>query len=293
MSYQLQPNEVLFPVARFISGSLTSGRKEDYYGKPLTNKDGTPAEDFSFGIAIPKAGGPANWWETPWGARILAVGQAAFPNGQTQNPSFSWKVNDGDSQVPNKKGNKMADMEGAPGHWVVFLSSRFAPKTFDSRGATAIPADMVKRGHYVECLADVKGNGSAESPGVFINHKLIAHAGFGPEIYSGPDASAVGFGSQALPAGASSTPIGGVAGGAPAVPGVPATPAAPAAPAPQVPVTPDPTLTAGALAPPMPAAPVAPAKRMTYKAAGASYESFIAKGWTDDLLVARGFLVIG
>lgn len=288
MSYQLQPNEVLFPVARFISGSLTAGRKEDYYGKPLTNKDGTPAEDFSFGIAIPKAGGPANWWDTEWGKRILAIGQQAYPNGQTQSPSFSWKVNDGDSTVPNKKGNKMADMEGAPGHWVVFLSSRFAPKTFDSRGATAIPADHIKRGHYVECLADVKGNGSQESPGVFVNHKLIAHAGFGPEIYSGPDASAVGFGSQALPVGASAAPVGGMAGAvaapasaAPAVPGVPS------APTPAVPVTPDPTLTAGAVAP------AAPAKRMTDKAGGASYESFIAKGWTDDLMVAQGFLAIG
>jgi len=56
-------------------------------------------------------------------------------------------------------------------------------------------------------------------------------------------------------------------------PAAPATPVAPAAPV-------------------VPAAPVAPAGPvMTAKAAGASYESFIANGWTPDTMRAQGYLV--
>lgn len=58
---------------------------------------------------------------------------------------------------------------------------------------------------------------------------------------------------------------------------------------------------AAAAAPPRPAAPMPPAppaapappvgRQMTAKAAGASYESFIAQGWTDELLIAHGMML--
>lgn len=61
-----------------------------------------------------------------------------------------------------------------------------------------------------------------------------------------------------------------------------------------------PPVAAPAVAPPVapPAAPVAvapalpPLKKMTAKAAGATYESFIAQGWTDAQMVGEGYMVL-
>ena len=288
---------ILFPAGRFVGGSLTTGKTTDYYGKPLTNGDGTPAADYSFACAIAKDGRP--WWETEWGKVIHQAGVAAFPTGQTSNPSFAWKVTDGDSQVPNKKGKKPCDNEGWPGHWVVWFSSRFAPKTVNSNGSAQIDPALIKPGHFIQVYGDVKGNGSTESPGMFINHNGVAHAGFGPEINFGADLSNVGFGSGPLPAGASAVPVGGMTPAqAQANAGTPTPPAAatPAASAPPVTpatvVQPHTTILNGGAAPtpPAPPAPPAPARQMTAKANGATYESFIAAGWDDATLVREGMM---
>lgn len=93
-----------------------------------------------------------------------------------------------------------------------------------------------------------------------------------------------------------------------ALPGAPAAAAVAAAPAPApavveqpatvaatVPVTPKKRTRAApaAAAAPAPApapAPAAPVKKMTEKAAGATYEDFVSEGWTDDAMVAEGYM---
>lgn len=270
-------NEILFPVGRLVGGSMSKGRDTDYYGKPLTNKDGTPATDYSFGVAYAKHG--IDWRQEPWGAQMVAIAQAAFPAGQPQNPSFAWKVQDGDSAVPNKKGNPPNKNEGWPGHWVVFFSSRFAPKTLNANGVGPVDPATVKAGHYVEVFGEVKGNGSTESPGLFVNHTFVAHSAPGVEIQLGdaPDPTSVGFGKQALPAGATAVPESRLAAAAPA-------PAAPVA------VQPHTAILAGPPAPPSPPAPPAPGRIMLPKAAGVTYEAYLAAGWNDQQLIENGLM---
>lgn len=287
--------DVLFPVGRFVMGSLTDPQTTDAEGKPLVTKTGPnagqPRSNFFFAVAIPKNGSAA-WWDTEWGKKILAVGQAAFPQ-QWQSPKFAWKIEDGDSQVPNSNGHKPCEREGFPGNWVVRMGSGFAPKTLTAKGDAAVDPASIKLGHYIEVLGTVDGNGSAQQPGVYINHSMVAHSGFGPEIYVGPDPSQVGFGQAALPAGASSTPVSSLATpGTPPSPGVPATPATPTPPAPSTPVvtqphTPVVTQPHTAIL----AGPPAPAGRVMLPAAqGFSYESYVAKGWSDDQLIAAGMM---
>ena len=62
-----------------------------------------------------------------------------------------------------------------------------------------------------------------------------------------------------------------------------------AAPAP---VAPNPAFTAvpAPVAPP-PAAPAAPVRQMTAKAAGATFESFIASGWNEGQLIEHGYML--
>ena len=109
----------------FIQGRLISGHPMLQYDviDPNTKqpkvKDGVKIVECGFGFAIPK-NGSTDWRQTWWGQQIEAIAKADFPNGEWQRPDFSWKIIDGDSTIPNKKGNKPCDMEGAPGNWVIW-----------------------------------------------------------------------------------------------------------------------------------------------------------------------------
>lgn len=275
------------PVGRLLQGSLYKGQTTDAEGKPLVVKSGPntgqPRVDYFFALGIPK-GAEKHWSETEWGAKIWAVGHAAFP-GVASSPKFAWKVTDGDSQIPNMRGKKPCDREGYKGHWVLNFSSGFAPRIFNRDGTQAIvEPDAVKLGYYVQVNGDVGGNGSVQQPGVFLNHSMVAYAAFGAEIVVGPDATQAGFGTAPLPAGASLTPPAGafnpaapMATPAPLIPGAPmapnSAPVYPSAPAPAAPTS------------------AAPARVMTAAANGASYEAMIANGWTDATLVQNGMML--
>jgi hypothetical protein len=290
--------DILFPVGRLVEGSLTQAQTTDAENKPLVVKSGPnigqPRVDYYFAVAIPK-GAEQSWAQTDWGGKIYAIGQAAFPN-MMQNPAFAWKVKDGDSQIPNRRGKKPCDKEGHPGHWIVSFSSGFAPKAFDAKGQSVVDPASIKLGHYVQVFGNCDGNGSPNQPGVFINHSMVAHAGFGPEIYVGPDPTGVGFGTGATPAGMSATPVAGIAspanvpnagalpspaGNAP-LPGMPNPGGTtPVVPAPATAVVPAPEILAG------------PQRQMTPKAGAITYEQFIATGnWTDELLIRDGYMTI-
>lgn len=297
--------DILFPIGRLVRGSLYKGQDKDAEGKPLVVKSGPntgqPRLDFYFAVAIPKTPGQTHWAQTEWGAQIWAVGHAAFPQA-AQAPSFAWKVVDGDSTVPNKKGRKPCDNEGYPGNWVVQFSSGYAPKIFTADGTQQITeVDAVKLGYFVQVYGSCDGNGSQSQPGVFVNHSMVAMSGYGPEIVVGPDATAVGFGKGPAPVGMMSAPAAGAFNPAPPVAPVPAAPAAPAvaaappvmaAPPAPVAVAPNPAILMPpppVAAAPVPAAPAAPV--MTPKAAGITYEAMIAGGWTREALVQHGYVL--
>lgn len=316
------------PIMRLLWGSMTEPQTKDAEGKPLVIKSGPdagkPTQRFAFGAGVPKTPGQTHWankpatWDTDpatagtpyWGEQIWQIGHASFPNGQAQRPDFAWKVIDGDSQIPNKKGVKPCDREGYPGHWVVTFSSTFAPKVCNADGTNKMyDPKAIKCGHFIQVLGTVDGNNSPNQPGVYVNHDWVAHSGFGEEIHNGSDPAAAGFGKGPKPAGMSAVPVGGLA--TPPAPGAavplptataPAPTAAiplPVAVAPPVPAAAPPAPTAVApnpaiLAPPPPAATVvAPppaAPQMTAKAT-ASYADYRAAGWTDEQLRANGFMV--
>jgi len=275
-------------------GSLYKPQTTDADGKPLVVKSGPnagqPKVTYFFALAVPKNPGETHWSQTPWGQLIYKAGAEAFPQAHVA-PSFAWKVVDGDSTVPNKKGIAPISREGYKGNWVISFSSGFAPKIYNADGTQAIiEEDAVKLGYFVQVNGDVDGNGSGQNPGVFINHSMVALSAYGPEIVVGPDASSVGFGNAPLPAGASLTP--------PASFTPPAQPAAVAQQAfPPVgvaavqaaPVQPNPAFLQ--VPPPVPTAPpAAPVRVMLPAAQGATYEAMIAAGWTDALLIQHGMM---
>jgi hypothetical protein len=295
--------EILYPVGRLVGGSLYRANPvlENDGKTPKRNTDGTPKTSFSFGVAFPKTAGQ-HWAATDWGQKVWAEGHAAYPNGEGQAPAFAWKVTDGDSTIPNKRGNKPAENDGYPGNWVVWFSGSYAPKLCDAKGSPESQvaymdgAERIKPGHYVQVFGTCKGNNPSPSPGVYQNYVMVAHSGFGAEIATGTsvDASKVGFGG-ALPAGASAVPLGAVAlpgqSGAPAIPaGAPVAPAAPmAAPAVSSIVPNAAFLNAPPVAAAMPA-PAAAARQMTAKATGFTRDQMVAGGWTDAALIEQGYM---
>lgn len=290
--------EILTPVGRLVMGDCFEGQTTDAEGNPLVIKNGPNAGqarvDYFMGIAIPKTD-PA--WPPIWEA-IKQEAISGFPHlaahiqaiatpadiGQLQ---FAFKVTDGDSTLPNKRGTAPNTRQGFAGNWVLGFSGGFAPKVYSKGGAELITnKEMVKRGYYIRIYGSVKGNGSAQQPGVFLNHSMVELVGYGEEIVTGPSGDAIfGQAPAALPAGASATPL------APQTPIAQATAAAPvaaapvaqpaaqaAAPAPST-VQPAPDFLNGPATPATPAAPVAEVKFLDANGAA----------WTEAQLLAAGY----
>lgn len=318
-----QSVNILFPPGRLIMGDAYKGSDKDDKGQPRLVKSGPnkgqPLTQYFVGVAVPKAG-EANWWDTAWGQQILGVGAQAFPN-IYQNPTFAWKIENGDSTTPNKKGRKPCDMEGAKGHWILKFSSGFAPKVFVQPSAGTFVEDssgnLIKPGYWVQVSGNVAGNNSSESPGVYLGHSMVLFVKQDAVISSGPDAATAFAGAAVsqLPAGAApvmpgmpgmpaAAPVAMAAPSMPAAtpvavapnaaflqpPGAPAAPtmpgAAPAAAMPMaapVPAAPAPL--------PTPAAPAAgPVLTPAGVATGYTLEQYRAGGWTDDQLRASGYI---
>lgn len=339
MNATAQSNTILFPPGRVVQGDLYSPQDKDMQGGQLLIKTGPnagkPRVNYFFAVAVPKT--RAAWWEevqilpegkqNPWGPQILAIATAAWPQGQTQNPRFSWKIEDGDSQTPNENNRKNADREGHPGCWILKFGSSFPTKVFDAQGTPLLEVGLVKRGFWVEVMGSIASNENQQKPGIYLNHNMVAFRGRDKEIVSGPDPRAVGFGRSAVPAHVTMAPVGtanlpatpppGVPG-APVIPGSPPPPATPAAftppPATPVAVQPHPgfiapPVTGAYPAPPPSAAPPpgvivplaavaaypdplgAPAGHRMANPAGPRYDSYRAQGWTDAQLLQNGHMV--
>lgn len=300
--------EFMLPVGRMVMGDLYEPNTKDNEGRDLVVKSGPnagqPRVQYFIAVAVPK-GGEQHWSQTTWGAQIAAVGQQAFPQ-LFQHPSFSWKVEDGDSQIPNLKGRKPCDNEGWKGHWIVKGTSGYAPKLYNANGSAELTTPgAIKPGYYVQMFVSVVSNNATgqSKPGVIVNAHAVSLQGYGEEIKMGRDYSGVGFGQGVqLPPGASQVPIGqapqagfpAAPGGFPAAPapgGFPAAAFIPAAAPAPLAVQPNPAFLGAAPAAPGFPAPPAAGPQMTAKAQGAPYAEFIKNGWTDDQLRQQGFMV--
>ncbi|MGL5726369.1 MAG: hypothetical protein ACRCYD_00725 [Plesiomonas sp.] len=274
--------EVLFPCGRLVNGHPMEPRPvTDKDDKPVLDATGTPVTERYIGVAIPKAG-EQHWNQTEWGAKIWQAAQDpvnGYPNGEFNAPTFSWKVVDGDSQVPNKKGNKPCDNEGWAGHWVIHMQTRLAYSCHHAGRYDPLQAIQnkgeIKRGDYCRVFCSVKGNKPSQSPGVYVNPQLFELTRPGVEIVSvgsGPAAADV-FGATAavLPSNAQVDTA--VAAPAPVTP--------PAAPS----VTPPPVAPAYDLVTPPPVV----EERYEYSGITKTLTEWAAvPGWTEELIKQHG-----
>jgi hypothetical protein len=272
---------ISFPVGRLVQGSLYAGNDKDDKGVTKVYKTGPnagqPRTDFFFALAIPK-NGTTDWKQTPWGAMIVAVAAASWPQGQSNHLSFAWKIVDGDSLIPNKRGTIPYNCEGFPGNWVLKFSGTYAPKTASALNGAA-PAwvntpDAIKVGDYIEVNAVVDGNNPSESPGIYLNYEAVCLRAVGAPIIVTRDVADMGFGTAPLPPIVTETAA---VAGPPAAPAATTTAPPPPAPATDAPMPPsvDPRITDKA------------------RAAGAkTLEECLAwPNWTLPLLQANGFAV--
>lgn len=318
-----QALSIKFPPGRVVEGNLYEGReKTDNNNQVKRNADGSTQVDYYFAVAFAKTPGVQHWANEPWAGQIWQYGHSAWPQGQAGAPTFAWKIEDGDDQIPNKRGRKNCDKAGHPGHWIVKFSSGFPPNIVSKNAQGAWAQDtrpnLIMPGDFVEVLGSINSNGSTDSPGIYMNHNMVAFIGYSQEgrISFGPDANAVGFGSTPAPAGMTTVPPASAAlpttaptpgNAAPPPPGLPAVaPTAPPAGVPPVPgpvPTPQPATPAVAppptsptnVAPPPPPVPPNPAFTasaqvvLTAKAAGFTLQQLLDNGWTVESLRANGY----
>ena len=270
------------PVGRVVGGSLYEPNTKDALGNPLVYKTGSNVGqarvEYYLALAIEK-GAEAHWSQTHWGSEIWSAGCSFFaPKLNDQNSqfaqNFAWKITDGDSAVANSKGIAPASRPGYPRHWILNLTSGFAPIVHNRDGSETITTkDYVNLGDYIQTYISV---GSNESPnvnsGIFLNVLRVAFQAYGERIVLGVDPRLIGFGTDPLPAGACLTPI------APARTTIDMTTPAIAPPPAPVP-------------PPAPYVQILDVPKMTEKANGVPYNAYVAQGWTDDMLRAQGYML--
>lgn len=223
---------------------------------PVTAPDGTPATEVYCAVAVPKHPG-VDWRQEPWGQVILGQAVKDWPNGEYQRTDFAWKMADGDSTIPNKRGKKPCDREGWAGHWVIHTVTRFQIKCYHAGKYDPMQqiqdANEIKCGDYGRLVVDVVGNGPSQSPGLYMNPQLFSldRAGALIQSDSGPSA-AEAFGGP-VPAAAA------------------------------VVVTPAHDIVAGpGLAPPPPPPPVPVVERFSYQGNTYTRDQLVGFGWNAD-----------
>jgi hypothetical protein len=218
------PNAVEFmsPAGRLVQGSLFIPSKTDMYNRPLLNKKGEPRVNYFISVAIPKkdvsfvnnqliphkaiqGGYVLNW------ALVLSVASKLFPSyfpgGKCVYPTFSFKITDGDSEIPNAKGVKPKDRDGWAGCWIIRFNNGFAPKIFTRGGKTMITdPNAIKPGYWIRVHGTCAGNNNMEKPGVFLNMTAVELVGAGEEIHFGDSGDAFSADPADLPEGASEIP---------------------------------------------------------------------------------------
>lgn len=267
--------EILLPEGRLVSGHPMKlfERTDDVTKQPVL-KDGVKVMESNIGVAIPKIQG-VHWQQTQWGMAFVSAATdpvKGWPNGETRRADFSWKVIDGDSDIPNKKGNVPNQQEGYRGHWVIFLKTQILYPCYHvghyQPHECIQNAAELKTGDYVRVFVEVVGNNPAKSPGIYINPKML-------------ELSRVG---EAMAKSAPQYDAGAVFGGAPAQPAA-AAPQLPVAATAPVPTPAHDLVQPGAvgIAPPAPPAPPAPVAEEVYIVNGQRFtkSQLVASGYTD------------
>lgn len=289
--------EFLTPVGRLVGGSPFEAQTKDHNGDPLVIRRGPnagqPTKRYFMALAIAKN-------DPDLGAFMSKIAQAAQtgfptlfdPSGNCLHPDFAWKFKDGDSTIPDTRGNKPCDKEGYPGHFVFGFSGSHPPKVHgDDPTKIITDPNAVKRGYYIRILGSVVGNEEHAKPGIYLNYSCVQFVAFGPEIQVGPDGTSAFKAAPiaALPAGASKTPL------APALaPASMPMPGMASASMPMPGMAPASMPMPGTAAPPAPmpmpgmAAPPAPPAIPKYVISGVEYsrEALVAAGYTEDQIKA-------
>lgn len=308
------PQNFTLPPGRYVQGNpYKLMPRTDQNNAPVIGKDGKQVHSCYIAVAIPKTVAPGNWWwHEAWGGPIFQLGAAEMPQNY-QHKDFAWKIEDGDSTEPNKKGKRNCDREGFPGNWIVKAQSSLLPQfctlldpSKPGKPVALLQEGAIQAGSYVQLNVGCAGNKRTDSPGIYVNPNIVCLIGYGPVISFGIDPDDAGFGGYAAPAGASATPVGVTATPAPA-PAHPAPSPAPApaptpalAPAP-VPTQPHTAITmppAPSAVPAAPAVPVAPTatpgsayNRTAKWPAGIDDAGMAQAGWNELSLRQHGYIV--
>jgi hypothetical protein len=232
-------------------------------------KEGQPRTDYFMALAVEKT----NTLGIALKKQIEDLAALAFPDLHTngvlkEGAELSTKVTDGDSTKVNKKGKRPCDQEGYPGHWVFSFNTSTPPECFTKGGASRIkdPKD-VKTGYFIRINGNMQPNGSKGNPGIYLNPNMVELVAYGAEIRGNrPEASSVfgGAPEEALPAGASATPV----DDSPAAEGV----------------QPPPPATEEAAPPPPPAE---TPRMYTYQGKQYTKAQFLGWGWTEAQIEAN------
>lgn len=297
------PIEFRTGAMRLIEGDVFTPNTKNYEtGEPLTNKDGSPREEYYLGLAAPK--GDAAWGEVEAKLRAEATSGWAAKNLVPANVrDFSWKFYDGDGN--DKYGKPLSDKNPAKaGHMVLRMTNGFAPQVYvraallaqanpnhpelqgitiatGTKGPliqlTKADSAICKKGYWYRAFGDAKPNDNLQSPGIYVNVQGVELVGFGEEIHSSAAKSgAAMFGDEDdAPNAAPVTPAGGPA---------PAPIASPTSPAPA-------PYSGHMQAPaPVPAGPQVTAAGLAAWADGKTVEAWTAAGWTLDQLKTAGYV---
>lgn len=293
--------DLTLPQGRIVQGHPMERQPvtDDNTGQVKLDQMGQPRSRIFVAIAIPKAG-EQQWNQTAWGQQIHQRAQQDWSNGEWQRNDFHFKVEDGDSQIPNRNGKRNCDREGFPGHWIVKATTELQVRCYpngkyDPMTDQITDPSVIKRGDYGRLAVSVKGNGPSQSPGLYINPTMFSHDFQGePILGDAPDPGAA-FGGAAGAAPSGAMPVPGAPTQQPAPPvQQPAAPQAPAAPA--APVQPATDFLNGpgnAGAPPAAPAPAAPAPQAPaapeqFNVSGQVFtrDALVAAGWSDDQINA-------
>lgn len=269
--------ELVIRNVRLVQGHPLVQNQRTKDDEPVFKADGvTPSMETYFAVAVAKGAeaqqGPEGWKHTSWGQQVVARAHQDWVNGEHAAPSFAWKIEDGDSQVPNQNGKKNCDREGYSGHWIIKGTTGQGVKTWNGTNPVGsmpeiLDKNALKCGDYGDVAYQVRGNAPAKSKGIYINPTNFVFTRAGEEIMSsvGSDAATL-FGRET----AALSPS--------------AHRPAPVATAPVAPH--GDFLNAGAPAPQMPPVPVAPpvvAAEPSYDVSGTVYtkSQLVAAGYTD------------
>ena len=164
--------------------------KTDNMDRPVLMADNvTPVTQVYFSLAVPK-GQETDWKQTPWGQTIHSIGMTAYKD-MTNRHDFSWKVEDGDSNIPNKKGRKNCDTVGHQGHWILKCTTQLDVPVYPAGKYSPFDRitgenDVHTGDYYMVCInvadnTDKNGQPS-QSPGVYLNPRGVVYLRKGEQI---------------------------------------------------------------------------------------------------------------